>query len=171
VRWHGRVKWDELVPARWLGRCSASLWCVERERAADAASLGGVGEWVRSLVVSTTPTGSGGVRGHTVVAVGIWVTGWAEAWTLNSLAEAVHLSRSQLVRAFDATIGVSPMAYLRRMWVEQMARLLSTTDLTIAEAARSLGWVDANYASRCIHSRYGSSPTEFRRQHSPAHFG
>jgi transcriptional regulator GlxA family with amidase domain len=105
------------------------------------------------------------------VAVGIWVTGWAEAWTLNSLAEAVHLSRSQLVRAFDATIGVSPMAYLRRMWVEQMARLLSTTDLTIAEAARSLGWVDANYASRCFHSRYGSSPTEFRRQHSPPHFG
>ena len=63
------------------------------------------------------------------------------------------------------------MAYLRRMRVEQMARLLSTTDLTIAEAARSVGWVDANYASRCFHSRYGISPTEFRRQHSPPHVG
>jgi AraC family transcriptional regulator len=79
------------------------------------------------------------------------------------LAEEVHLSRSQLVRAFDATIGVGPMAYLRRMRVAQMARLLSTTDLSIAEAARSVGWVDANYASRCFHNRYGISPTEFRR--------
>jgi AraC family transcriptional regulator len=75
-----------------------------------------------------------------------------EPWTLTALAEEVHLSRSQLVRAFDATIGLSPMAYLRRIRVEQMARLLSTTELTIAEAARSVGWVDANYASRCFHS-------------------
>lgn len=51
------------------------------------------------------------------------------------------------------------------MRVEQMARLLSTTDLSIAEAAQSVGWTDANYASRCLHAHYGISPTEFRRQH------
>jgi hypothetical protein len=40
-----------------------------------------------------------------------------------------------------------------------MARLLSTTDLTIAGAARSVRRVDANYASRFFHSHYGISPT------------
>jgi transcriptional regulator GlxA family with amidase domain len=42
----------------------------------------------------------------------------AEPWTLDSLAEEAHLLRSRLMRAFDATIGVSPMAYVRRMRVE-----------------------------------------------------
>jgi transcriptional regulator GlxA family with amidase domain len=58
----------------------------------------------------------GVVRGHAVVAVRILRTRLAEPRTLNSLAEQVHLSRSQLVRAFDSTIGMSPMAYLAN-WV------------------------------------------------------
>lgn len=87
-----------------------------------------------------------------------------EPWTLNSLADEVHLSRSQLVRAFDATVGMSPMAYLRRMRVTRMARLLATTDLSIAEATREVGWKNQFHASRCFHARYGISPTEFRRR-------
>lgn len=59
------------------------------------------------------------------------------------------------------------MAYLRQMRVKQMAKLLMSTDLTIAEAARLVGWTDPNYASRCFHARYGVSPTEFRRREPP----
>jgi transcriptional regulator GlxA family with amidase domain len=40
-----------------------------------------------------------------------------EPWTLKTLADEVRLSRSQLVRSFDATVGMSPMAYLRQMRV------------------------------------------------------
>jgi hypothetical protein len=39
----------------------------------------------------------------------------------------VHLSRSQLIRSFDATTGLNPMALLRKMRVERMACLLATT--------------------------------------------
>lgn len=56
------------------------------------------------------------------------------------------------------------MAYLRKMRVERMARLLASTDLSIAETARSVGWTDPFYASRCFHAAYGISPTEFRRR-------
>lgn len=79
----------------------------------------------------------------------------------------MHLSRSQLVRAFDATVGVSPMAYLRKMRVERIDRLLASTDLSVAEAARTIDWTDANYASRCFHTHYGVSPTEYRRRQRP----
>jgi AraC-like DNA-binding protein len=49
-----------------------------------------------------------------------------------------------------------------------MARLPASTDLSITEAARAVGWTDANYASRCFHIAYGVSPTEFRhRQATP----
>jgi len=108
-------------------------------------------------------TGRGVIRGHVVVAVGVLRERLAEPWTLGLLAQEVHLSRSQLVRAFDATVGVSPMACLRQMRARQMARLLCCTDLSIAAVARSVGWMDANYASRCFHAFYGVSPTEFRR--------
>ena len=79
----------------------------------------------------------GVVRGHVVAAVEVLRKRITEPWTLDSLAEEVHLSRSQLVRAFDAATGTSPMAYLRKMRVERMARLLVSTDLSIAEAART----------------------------------
>jgi AraC family transcriptional regulator len=90
----------------------------------------------------------------------------AEPWTLNSLAEEIHLSRSQLARSFDATVGTSPMAYLRQMRVERLARLLVSTDLSVAEAARSVGWRNQFHASQCFHAAYGVSPTEFRRRHT-----
>jgi transcriptional regulator GlxA family with amidase domain len=107
----------------------------------------------------------GVVRGHVVVAVGILRDRLYEQWTLSSLAEEVHLSRSQVVRAFDATVGMSPMASLRQMRVERMAGLLATTDMSIAEAARTVGWTDPLYVSRCFHAAYGLSPTEYRRRH------
>ncbi len=92
----------------------------------------------------------GVVRGHVVTAVGVLRTRIAEPWTLSSLASEVHLSRSQLVRSFDAVTGNSPMAYLRQMRAEQMARLLVSTDLSIAEAARSVGWRNQFHASQCF---------------------
>jgi transcriptional regulator GlxA family with amidase domain len=111
------------------------------------------------------------VRGHVVVAVKLLHEQIAEHWTLNSLAEEVHLSRSQLVRSFDAATGMSPMAYLRRMRVERMARLLASTDLSIAEAARSVGWKNQFHASQCFHVHYGVSPTEYRQRQTPSPLG
>ena len=76
------------------------------------------------------------LRGHAVTAIRVLRSRLAEPWTLSSLAAEIHLSRSQLVRCFDATVGTSPMAYQRQMRVERMARLLTSTDLSISEAAR-----------------------------------
>jgi transcriptional regulator GlxA family with amidase domain len=111
--------------------------------------------------------GRGVLRGHAVEAAGILRERIEQQWTLSSLAREVHLSRSQLVRAFDAAAGFSPMTYLRHIRVERMARLLVSTDLSIAEAAGAVGWTDPNYASRCFRTLYGMSPTEFRRRQAP----
>jgi transcriptional regulator GlxA family with amidase domain len=106
------------------------------------------------------------VRGHVVTAVEILRARLAEPWTLDSLAGEVHLSCSQLARSFAATVGMSPMAYLRKMRVERMARLLASTDLSVAEAARTVGWRNQFHASQCFHAHYGVSPTGFRRRQS-----
>ncbi len=120
--------------------------------------------------LATAPRGV--VHGHVLTAVQLLSSRIAEPWTLSALADEVHLSRSQLVRAFDATVGVSPMAHLRTMRTERMARLLISTDLSIAEAARSVGWRNQFHASQCFHAAYGVSPTEYRRQHATSpHIG
>lgn len=108
----------------------------------------------------------GVVRSHAVTAVGLLRTRIAETWSLDALAAEVHLSRSQLVRSFDAATGTSPMAYLRKMRAERMARLLASTDLSIGEAARAVGCKNQFHASQCFHAAYGISPTEYRRQHA-----
>lgn len=59
---------------------------------------------------------------HVVMATSALRQRLAVRWTLTSLAEEVHLSRSQLVRAFDATVGRCPMAYLRHTRVDQRRR-------------------------------------------------
>lgn len=110
----------------------------------------------------------GVVRGHVVVAVRLLRERIAEPWTLDSLADEVHLSRSQLARSFAATVGMSPMAYLRKMRVERMARLLASTDLSVGEAARSVGWRNQFHASQCFHAHCGVSPTEYRRRQPPS---
>lgn len=49
-----------------------------------------------------------------------------------------------------------------------MARLLVSSDLSIAEAARSVGWKNQFHASQGFHAHYGVSPTEYRhRQAAP----
>lgn len=104
------------------------------------------------------------VSGHVAAAIDLMSSRMTERWTLSALATEVHLSRSQLVRTFKAALGLSPMAYLRLMRVQQMARLLRTTDLSLHGVGQAVGWTDANQASRCFRRHYGISPTKYRRQ-------
>ena len=39
--------------------------------------------------------------------------------------------------------------------------------VAVAEAARSVGWGDLDYATRCFHAAYGMSPTYCRRRQTP----
>ncbi|NHN55820.1 helix-turn-helix transcriptional regulator [Calidifontibacter sp. DB0510] len=117
-------------------------------------------------IIERTAVPRGVTRGHAVVVLRLLSSRLAEPWTLDSLAEAVHLSRSQVVRVLEATVGLSPMACLRQLRVQHMARLLASTDLPVAAVARAVGW-DAKYASRAFRAVYGMSPTEFRRQRPP----
>jgi transcriptional regulator GlxA family with amidase domain len=105
------------------------------------------------------PVVRGVVRSHVETAVGLLRDHLADPRTLDSLANEVHLSRSQLVPTFDAVTSLGTMAYLRLMRAQQMARLLTHSDPPISAISREVGWADTNYASRCFHANNGISPT------------
>src|SRR5699024_6781092 len=85
----------------------------------------------------------------------------ARRWLLSDLAEMVHLSPKQLVRAFSVAYGKTPRAYLGRLRVEAMARLLREENLTVDAAAHRVGW-SRNQAAEMFARHVGTTPGRYR---------
>ena len=86
----------------------------------------------------------------------------AESWKLSDLAGMVHLSTKQVGRVFADVYGKTPLAYLTMLRVEEMARLLRETDLTIEQAGRQVGWHSRNRASEAFKQATGMTPSRYR---------
>lgn len=86
----------------------------------------------------------------------------AHPWTLVELAEHVHLSTKQLARVFTDAYGKTPQAYLTMLRVEELARLLRETDLTIEQAGRRVGWRTRNRSSEAFQQATGLTPSRYR---------
>lgn len=74
----------------------------------------------------------------------------------------VHLSPKQLSRVFTDAFGKTPLAYLTMLRVQEMARLLRASNMTIAEAGRRVGWHSRNRASAAFQECAGVTPSRFR---------
>ncbi len=87
----------------------------------------------------------------------------ARQWTVPELAEAVHLSPSQLRRVFVEAFGKAPIAYLTMVRTERMAQLLRSTVHPIKQIAAEVGWADADFAARQFRRGLGVTPTTYRQ--------
>lgn len=87
----------------------------------------------------------------------------ARRWTLGELADAVHLSASQLGRVFVDAYGMTPMTYLTTLRAEHLARLLRETDLPVEEAMREVGWRSRGHAARLFRQAVGLTPGRYRQ--------
>ncbi|WP_454119028.1 helix-turn-helix domain-containing protein [Microbacterium lacticum] len=85
-------------------------------------------------------------------------------WNVDDLARHVALSSSQLTRLFRAQLRESPAAYFLRLRADKMAEFLSTTNMSVADAARAVGWANPAVAARAFKRRYAVSPREFAAQ-------
>ena len=90
----------------------------------------------------------------------------ARGWTLPELADMVHLSTKQLSRVFTDAYGKTPLTYLTMLRVEEMARLLRETDLTIEQTGRRVGWRSRNRASAAFRECVGITPSRYRAMRS-----
>lgn len=84
---------------------------------------------------------------------------------LPDLAYALGISPATLRRRFVARHGMPPKAYQLRLRLNRAKEMLTLTDQTIEQVARSIGFDDSYYFSRLFHAREHCSPSEFRRQH------
>ena len=83
-------------------------------------------------------------------------------WSLDAMAQSVHLSRSQLVRRFRASFGRAPVQFLSEARLEAARGLLLETDWTLQRIAHHLGYGDAAFFSRQFKTRFGITPGKLR---------
>jgi AraC family transcriptional activator of mtrCDE len=86
----------------------------------------------------------------------------ARCWTLDELAARANASRASLVRMFQRTGQLAPLAFLTELRLELARRKLSTTGLSVAAIAGEVGYKSESAFSRAFHRRFGLRPGEAR---------
>lgn len=92
----------------------------------------------------------------------------AERYNLGELARAFHLSSRTLLRRFNAETGRTPLEMLQDLRVERARRLLEATDLSVAQVAEQIGYLDVATFSRLFARKTQLTPAAFRRKFQPS---
>lgn len=87
----------------------------------------------------------------------------AEAWTVESIARQVGMSRSGFAGRFSEIVGEPPLQYLARWRVTRAAELLRTTSDKVETIAQKVGYESVPAFSRVFKRLHGIAPGAFRR--------
>ncbi|MBR0755575.1 helix-turn-helix transcriptional regulator [Bradyrhizobium jicamae] len=83
--------------------------------------------------------------------------------SLRDMASVAQLSESQFVRAFRASTGSTPIAYVADLRLRETRRLLVSTNLSLCEIALRLGFADQSHFTRRFRVATGMTPSLYRR--------
>ena len=87
---------------------------------------------------------------------------YADAVTLEDIAGAANISRSEAGRCFQTYMNCSPVDALIRHRLQTARRLLNATTLTLQEISYDCGFHSVNYFSRQFKKLYGYAPSKNR---------
>ena len=86
-----------------------------------------------------------------------------KAWTLQQLAARVGMSRSVFAERFKGIVGATPMEYLTRWRMLRTSDRLRKSQDSLAQIARSLGYVSENALGKAFRRTLGCSPIQPQR--------
>ena len=88
---------------------------------------------------------------------------YGEPLTLDDIAKAGNVSRSQCSKLFKEYTKMSPVALLNHHRLEKSCDFLRSTSKSVAEIAAECGYSDQSYFSRAFQKQYGTTPLEYRK--------
>ena len=86
----------------------------------------------------------------------------SESITLDELASLAHFEKSYLTVRFKEIWGISPMKYVNWLRIERAKVLIATTDMSITDISREVGFGSVHYFSRYFKEKEKITPNEYR---------
>jgi len=80
-----------------------------------------------------------------------------------TIASNASIGESECLRCFRATIGTTPIQYLKRYRIQQAAKLLAETGEKISDVAVRCGFQDMSYFTKAFREQLGCTPTQYRK--------
>ena len=88
----------------------------------------------------------------------------ADPLSLDILSEVAHFEKSYLTLRFNEIWGISPMKYVNFQRIERAKMLLVTTDKSVTDIAKDVGFGSIHYFSRYFKEKEKLSPNDYRIQ-------
>lgn len=88
----------------------------------------------------------------------------SKAWTVESLANEVGMSRSRFADRFSSLLGDGPMGYLTEWRLQQSLNMLAEPNANIQKIAADVGYKSAAAFTRAFSHKFGAPPSEFRHR-------
>ncbi len=84
-------------------------------------------------------------------------------YTVNQLAKELNYTDNHIITVFVKRFGMTPYQYYSKKKIRLAKEYLKTTQLTVAEIAEHLCYVDARYFSTCFKKATGTTPAKYRK--------
>ena len=88
---------------------------------------------------------------------------YAEKITLEDMASAAFISKSEVLRCFKNITGQSPFEYLKNYRLRNAAYMIQNTSDPINTICGLCGFDDHSYFSKAFKEAYGCSPRDFKK--------
>ena len=89
---------------------------------------------------------------------------YTEKIQISELSEIIHVCDDRLIRLFKDVTGETPIEYIMNLRIEAGIKLLSTTDLSVAEIAEQTGFGSDTYMTRVFRQRLNTTPGKYRHK-------
>lgn len=87
---------------------------------------------------------------------------YSEQLTLEQLAEKSGVGREYYCSIFKKCMGMRPFEYIAMKRVQEAKKLLSSTEMSVSEIGRTVGYSDKSYFGHVFRKYAGMSPSAFR---------
>ena len=87
---------------------------------------------------------------------------YKEQITLDEIAETLGITPEHFCTVFKSKMQVRPFEYIALMRIQEAKRLLTTTDMSIAEIGKAVGYADKSYFGSVFKRYERVSPSVFR---------
>ena len=92
---------------------------------------------------------------------------YPEKITLNDISARIGFSKEYFCRFFKQHMGITFLQYLNEVRISHAGRLLSSTELSVAEVMHQIGFTNQTVFNRLYKELYGMTPRQSRKYVKP----